>query len=232
MLSHNFDPRPASLTERRAGFDVRLAPGQSWRLRVGVTCTGDGVPPPAGEPPGGEGPPALEAASDALRRTYRHSLADLDALRFQPFVDRSWSPPAAGLPWFMALFGRDSLITSYQALPFGPALAETTLESLASLQAGDMDDFHDAEPGKILHELRAGELVRFGDAPQGPYNGSHDATPLFLLLLDEYERWTGDLELVRRLEGTARGALDWIERYGDLDGDGYLEYRTRSPRGW
>jgi glycogen debranching enzyme len=235
-----FDPPPTSMTERSASFDLDLAPGESWEMRVVVTCSGDGVreraggrarPPAASPARGPHEPPVLEAASDDLRRTYRQSLADLVALRFQPFVDQPWTPPAAGLPWFMALFGRDSIITSYQALPFDPSLAATTLESLAGLQAREMDDFHDAEPGKIPHELRVGELVRFGEAAQGPYYGTHDATPLFLVLLDEYERWTGDMDLVRRLESTARAAVEWIERYGDLDGDGYLEYRRRSPRG-
>ena len=118
-------------------------------------------------------------------------------------------PPAAGLPWFMALFGRDSLITSYQALPFQPHLALATLKALARLQARGWDDYHDAEPGKIPHELRAGELTALGDVPFGPYYGTHDATLLFLIVLDEYERWTGDAALVRRLEPTARAALDW-----------------------
>ncbi len=131
----------------------------------------------------------------------------------------------------MALFGRDSLITSYQALPFQAHLAQTTLEALSSMQATGMDDFRDAEPGKILHELRCGELARLGKVPHTPYYGTHDATPLLLILLDEYERWTGDAAFVRSLEPAARAALTWIERYGDLDGDGYLEYRTRSSKG-
>jgi glycogen debranching enzyme len=131
----------------------------------------------------------------------------------------------------MALFGRDSLITSYQALPFQAHLAQTTLEALAAMQATQTDDFRDAEPGKILHELRCGELAQLGKIPHTPYFGTHDATPLFLILLDEYERWTADTALVRDLEPAARAALTWIERYGDLDGDGYLEYRTRSSTG-
>jgi glycogen debranching enzyme len=130
----------------------------------------------------------------------------------------------------MTLFGRDPLWTAYMALPFHSTLAASTLETLASYQAEDYDDFADAEPGKILHELRRGKHVALGIDPS-PYYGTHDATPLFLTLLDEYERWTGDVDLVRRLEPNARAALAWIEGPGDLDGDGYLEYRSRSPRG-
>src|SRR2546421_46827 len=139
------------------------------------------------------------------------------------------SLPAAGLPWFMALFGRDSLIASYQALPFVPELCRTTLRALAHQQATEFDDFRDAEPGKILHELRHGELTHFGQRPQSPYYGSCDSTPLFLIVLDEYERWTGDVATVRELEQPARAALRWIEEYGDTNHDGYLDYQTRNP---
>ena len=128
----------------------------------------------------------------------------------------------------MAVFGRDSLITSYQALPFAPDLAETTLRVLAARQATQVDDFRDAEPGKILHEFRLGELTAFEERPHSPYYGSADSTPLFLILLDEYERWTGDADLVRELETEARAALDWIDDYGDRDGDGYVEYERRN----
>lgn len=136
--------------------------------------------------------------------------------------------PAAGLPWFMALFGRDSLITSFQALPYRPGLAATTLRVLAARQALDRDDFHEREPGKILHELRFGELTARGERPHSPYFGTADATPLFLILLDEYHRWSGDDELVRALEPNARAALSWIEDSGDRDGDGYVEYQCRN----
>jgi glycogen debranching enzyme len=124
----------------------------------------------------------------------------------------------------MALFGRDSLITSYQALPFAPELAETTLRLLASLQGTTVDAFRDEQPGRILHELRVGELTHFGERPHSPYYGTSDATPLWLVLLDETERWTGNGELVRELEPHARAALRWIDEYGDRDGDGYVEY--------
>jgi len=117
------------------------------------------------------------------------------------------------------------------ALPFQPHLAATTLEALAQLQATARDDYRDADPGKILHEVRRGWLATLGQTPHSTYYGSHDATPLFLILLDEYERWTGDRDLVRRLEPRARAAIAWIEGPGDPDGDGYLEYQTRSSKG-
>jgi len=230
-----------------ARFDVVLGPREQWSTCVDIFCiVGDEEHGPrTGH--GGFGKlrpqmplslaewidaaPRLETDHDALAHTYRHSLVDLAALQFRPLERLEGSLPAAGLPWFMALFGRDSLITAYQTLPFEPQLAATTLETLAAYQATDDDEFRDAEPGKILHELRCGVLTSLGEMPHSPYYGTHDATPLFLVLLDEYERWTGDVELVRRLEPAARAALGWIEGPGDPDGDGYLEYRTRSTKG-
>jgi glycogen debranching enzyme len=175
--------------------------------------------------------PRLATDSDPLRHLYHQSLEDLAALRFYPHLsDEDEALPAAGLPWFMTLFGRDSLITSYQAIAFRPELAATTLRTLASRQGTRYDDFKDEEPGKILHEIRFGELAATGIQPHAPYYGSADATPLFLILLDEYERWSGDSRLVAALEPNARAALAWIDEYGDLDGDGYVEYQTRNPR--
>ena len=175
------------------------------------------------------GAPALEAEDPALERTYRTSLSDLGALRMRPDLDKGPTLPAAGLPWFMALFGRDSLITSLQALPYLPGLAATTLRVLAARQAEARDDFQEQEPGKILHELRFGELTWRRERPHSPYFGSADATPLFLILLDEYHLWSGDDSLVRELEPNARAALDWIADSGDRDGDGYVEYERRNP---
>jgi glycogen debranching enzyme len=171
----------------------------------------------------------LDTDWDPLRRTYERSLVDLAALRFHPLILPERAMPAAGLPWFMTIFGRDSLITSYQVLPFAPELAETTLLVLATRQGRNVDHFRDEEPGKILHEVRFGELTAFEERPHSPYYGSADSTPLYLILLDEYERWTGDAQLVRDLEGPARAALSWIDEYGDRDGDGYVEYERRDP---
>ena len=177
------------------------------------------------------GAPDLVSSWRQLEEVYGRSLVDLAALRFYPAVLREGQAvPAAGLPWFMALFGRDSLITSYQALPYVPELAQATLTSLALFQATADDAFRDAEPGKILHELRFGELTAFEERPHSPYYGSVDATPLFLIVLDEYERWTGDTALVRRFEPEARAALEWIDHHGDLDGDGYVEYQRRNTK--
>jgi glycogen debranching enzyme len=174
--------------------------------------------------------PRLQTDDDTLRQVYRRSLTDLAALRFYPDIAvRDASLPAAGLPWFMTLFGRDSLITSYEALPFRPELARTTLTTLATRQGTTVDAFRDEEPGKVLHEIRFGELTATGLSPHSPYYGTADATPLFLVLLDEYERWTGDTALAKALEPAARAALEWIDRYGDLDGDGYVEYAARNP---
>ena len=138
---------------------------------------------------------------------------------------------AAGVPWFSTLFGRDSLISSLQMVPFRPQLGVETLTVLAARQATELDEWRDAEPGKILHELRVGEMAATKELPHSPYYGSVDATPLWLVLLGEVYDWTGDRELVDRLWPNALAALDWIDRYGDRDGDGFVEYERRTDHG-
>ncbi|MFC3499438.1 glycogen debranching N-terminal domain-containing protein [Micromonospora krabiensis] len=164
-----------------------------------------------------------------LATAYETSVRDLGSLRYESIAFGS-QLIAAGLPWFMTLFGRDSIFTALQALPFLPHLVPSTIAILAGLQGSRLDDFRDEEPGKILHELRYGELAGFEEQPHSPYYGSADSTPLFVILLDEYERWTGDQQLVRRLEVQARAALDWIDTYGNSRGTGYIYYQTRNPR--
>ncbi|MFL6020696.1 MAG: glycogen debranching N-terminal domain-containing protein [Gaiellaceae bacterium] len=172
--------------------------------------------------------PQLECDWEPLKNIYRRSLVDLAALRFSPPIARGRALPAAGLPWFMTMFGRDSILTSLQALPFLPTLAETTLRALGEWQGSRRDAFRDEDPGRILHELRYGELTAFEERPHSAYYGSVDATPLYVVLLDEYERWTGDRRLVREMEYETRAALRWIDEYADLQGNGYISYKRRN----
>jgi glycogen debranching enzyme len=174
--------------------------------------------------------PRLESDWEPLGRTYRRSLVDLAALRFSPIIAHGRSLPAAGLPWFMTMFGRDSIFTSLQALPFTPELAATTLRVLGQWQGSRVDDFRDEDPGRILHEMRFGEMTAFEERPHSPYFGCADATPLYVVLLDEYERWTGDRTLVRDLEHVARAAIAWIDDFADLMGNGYLWYQRRNEQ--
>ena len=172
----------------------------------------------------------IRSDGELLDLAIRRSIADLRLLRNDGPM-RGEHYVAAGVPWFATLFGRDSIITSLQILPFMPDVARETLRVLADWQATEDDPERDMEPGKILHELRIGELARAGELPHRPYYGSSDATPLGLILLDETYRWTGDLQLVRDLWPNALAALEWIDRWGDRDGDGFVEYQRRTPAG-
>jgi len=174
--------------------------------------------------------PRLESDWEPLEPIYHRCLTDLAALRFSTLTMPDRALPAAGLPWFMTIFGRDSIFTSLQALPFTPELAATTLMALAERQGTRIDDFRDEDPGRILHEMRYGEMTAFEERPHSPYYGNADATPLFVVLLDEYERWTGDTKLVKHLEHAARAALSWIDDYADLQGNGYVSYQRRNTK--
>jgi glycogen debranching enzyme len=234
--------QPAEIDETGFTFRMRLDPHSEWNTCVFVQPVTDRVlaikyrhNDEEAKPNIGmsldqflDDAPGLDTDWDSLEHIYERSLIDLAALRFYSELAPDAALPAAGLPWFMTVFGRDSLLTSFQALPFTPELAQTTLRVLAARQATEIDDFRDAEPGKILHEIRFGELTSFGERPHSPYYGTADATPLFLVLLEETERWTGDAELVRELEPAARAALAWIDFHGDADGDGYVEYERRN----
>jgi glycogen debranching enzyme len=163
-----------------------------------------------------------------FNRILRRSLDDLELLHSE--LDGQ-SYYAAGVPWFATLFGRDSLITAFQTLSFVPGIAEQTLRLLAGHLGREYNDERDEEPGKVLHELRVGEPAALGETPFARYYGSVDATPLFLCLLGQYADWSGNLDLFRELREPATAALEWIDRYGDLDGDGFVEYLRRSPQG-
>jgi glycogen debranching enzyme len=229
---------PAKFDRKGLSFKVRVPPQGEWStdLQVSIPLLGalGGLPREAkrdlsvGLDRWVRNAPRLECDWEPLRHTYRRSLVDLAALRFSPLTAGRTSLPAAGLPWFMTMFGRDSIFTSLQALPFTPELAATTLRELGSRQGTRIDDFRDEDPGRILHEMRYGELTAFEERPHSPYYGSADATPLYLVLLDEYERWTGDRKLVREFEVEARAALRWIDEYANLQDNGYIAYRRRN----
>jgi glycogen debranching enzyme len=172
--------------------------------------------------------PALELDDELVDRVLRRSLLDLRLLASDLDGQRYY---AAGVPWYATLFGRDSIVTALEMLAFDPAMAENTLRLLAGRLGGQVDDEHDEEPGKVLHELRLGELAERGLTSLARYYGTVDATPLFLCLLCEHADWTGSLDLFRDLRPQVEAALGWIDEFGDLDGDGLLEYRRRSSSG-
>ena len=235
--------RPGTIDGSTARFDLDLGPREPWELRIDVvtSLTGTESLPLAVERRFGEGRAHVQASLDAwhlsvprlrtthddLARSYSQSLADLAALRMRTGNGLGMLP-AAGMPWFMTVFGRDTLITSLQTMLLGPELATASLDALASLQARDDDPAIDAEPGKIVHELRRG---RAAETWFGTYYGTVDATPLFLVLLSEVWRWSGDSEIVERLREPALAALRWVDEYGDRDGDCFVEYERRTPRG-
>jgi glycogen debranching enzyme len=241
---------PPTLEDGEATFLVDLPAGGSWNVRITVGFEGcatahrPAVPDAAAEVDEPElaaardmerwfsSFPVLRASSDTLERMYRQAIEDLAALRLT--IQPNGEPltlPAAGLPWFMTIFGRDTLITAYEALPFAPRLAEGALGALARLQGARVDERHDEEPGKILHEIRSGPLTVSGALPYDPYYGTVDATPLWLVLLSEHERWTGDASVVDDLWPNTSRALAWIDDNLARSVTGYVEYRTRSPVG-
>lgn len=214
----------------RVYFDVALAPNETWEVVVTLTPI-----PPAGPPitstevaeEHAGHPQRARIVTDhpALNRTIERAADDL-AMLHTSFPDGRLI--AAGIPWFVAPFGRDSLIVSLQTLHLAPARAAETLRTLAALQGERVDPFREEEPGKILHEMRYGEMARLGDIPHTPYYGSVDATPLFVMLFAETVRWTGDRALYDELLPHVQRALQWMETYGDRDGDGLIEYSTQA----
>jgi len=235
----------------RISFLVELKPGQSWHacLLYDVTA-GVGKAKTTHRAPThcighhNSGEPAdrladwhktvmtIETSNEEFYRFYRQSLDDMAALRL-PIGGASHAEfiPAAGVPWFLALFGRDTLIVSLQNAMVHHDFARGALKILGDLQARERDDYRDAEPGKILHEMRRGELAHFKLIPHTPYYGTADATILYLMVLHKAWRCTGDLDLVKEFLPVAERCLTWIDKYGDRDGDGFQEYQTRSPAG-
>jgi glycogen debranching enzyme len=232
----------------RISFDISLGPAETWHCCL-LYDLFDGQTKHAaprdciGESHRSKHAESLEAwqrtvlkirtSNEEFYRCFTQGVADMAALRL-PIrgTDHMVFVPAAGLPWFVALFGRDSLIVSLQTMLVYPDFARGALDVLGAYQAQQRDDYRDAEPGKILHELRYGELAHFRLIPHTPYYGTSDATPLYLVALHAAWRATGDRSLIEKHLGTAEGCLAWIDNYGDRDGDGLQEYQTRSSAGY
>ncbi len=227
-------------------FDVVLEPGQTWGGCINHIALADGdVLEPrhtnadidvteAGKVLANflDVSTQLQASNAEIASTYRQALIDMGALRIA-FEDNSKSywMPAAGLPWFVAVFGRDSIIVGLQTMAVNPEFARGTLVRLAQLQATEVDDWRDAQPGKILHEIRQGELAQLHEVPHTPYYGTVEATILWIVTLAEAYRWTADVALLEGCQKPLERALNWIDQYGDFDGDGFVEYLTRSQDG-
>jgi glycogen debranching enzyme len=224
-------------------WDVRLDVRESISLWITVTPTGaTGIGGGKAEPTAVRAAAVLEAEhaewvgacaqitteNELFDRLVDASARDLYALMMPVGAERL---PAAGIPWYVAPFGRDSLLSACEALMINPEVARGTLLVLAGLQSQTDEGWRDAEPGKIPHELRIGELARTGRIPHTPYYGTVDATPLFLMVAGGYYRWTLDLETMVRLRPALDAALRWIDQWGDRDGDGFVEYQRRAPAG-
>jgi glycogen debranching enzyme len=227
-----FSPEPDLVVANRAVWQLPLSAAGSAQIDVVITASHDGpARVPARRPPEPPLRPIAtrivtdNAAFDAL---ITRSIVDLEMLLTETPVGHV---PYAGVPWYVAPFGRDSLITSLQLLPFAPEVAAATLRFLAAWQGRTLDPFRDEEPGKILHEYRRGEMANCREIPFVPYYGTIDATPLFIIVLAEYARWTADRTLIRELWPSVLDALAWMHTSGDRDRDGYLEYATSSPLG-
>jgi glycogen debranching enzyme len=234
-------PAPTAWTGPEARYALRLEPGDEFHLYCTVACEIEGRRPARAS----FYDEALRAAGDARATQER---AKCRIASSNPLVDR-WLDrstadiamlttelptgpyPFAGVPWYSTIFGRDGLITAREYLWVDPALARGVLACLAAMQAIDDDPQRDAEPGKILHEARRCEMANTGEVPFGRYYGSVDATPLFVALAGAYWRRTGDLAFIRQIWPSLLAALRWIDGRGDLDGDGFVEYARRSPRG-
>jgi glycogen debranching enzyme len=243
QTSIHMDPAPAEIVDQTARWELKLLPLKQFRIELRVTPRVEGRPNRAAAnrdlaaslrhrrqtfSEWESHATSFRSSNEVFDQTMRTATADFHALQIP---DGDEHVIAAGIPWFATMFGRDSIIAAYQSLSLNPRLACDTLRVLARYQGKEVNDWRDEQPGKILHEYRDGEMTRNGELPFGPYFGSVDATPLFLILLSETYNWTADEELVRELLPAAYRSLHWIDQFGDFDNDGFVEYLRRSPRG-
>ena len=225
-----FEPAPTRRSTSTAIYEMRLAPGRSLSLFFTIECHGSKSPKRVGffkglksanrERKSGSAT-TIETSNEVLNEALRRATADLHMLTTRT---AEGPYPYAGTPWFSTTFGRDGLITAIQTLWFDPSVAKGVLLRLAAYQAATTDDSSDAQPGKILHEMRGGEMAALKEVPFGLYYGSVDSTPLFVLLAGLYTQRTGDERTLRGLWPAIKRALSWMETEGDPDGDGFLEY--------
>jgi glycogen debranching enzyme len=232
-------PGAVASDQGRLRASIALAPAEETELHVRYTLSGPnrgtGAAAQASATSAGaeadawlEDRPRIAVDDELIDRVLRRCLLDLRLLASELDGRRYY---AAGVPWYATLFGRDSIIAALQTLAFDPEMAEDTLRVLASLQGTELDDERDEEPGKVLHELRRGEVADAGLTPFARYYGTVDASSLFLCLLCEHADWTGSMRVFQDLRPHIEAALEWIDRFADLDGDGLLEYRCRSSAG-
>src|SRR6266536_252805 len=237
-----FDPPPTRLNESVATFQIRLEAGKDASYRCAIACEVDGDSRqhvrPCYESVVEEAASALECVrarepqiftgNEQFNDWLNRSLADLHMMR----TETPYGPyPYAGVPWFSTVFGRDGIITALQCLWFDPSIARGVLAYLAATQADAHNPEQDAEPGKVIHEIRADEMATLGEVPFKRYYGSIDATPLFIMLAGAYYTRTGDRAFVESIWPNVERALAWIDHYGDVDGDGFVEYARRSKLG-
>ena len=246
-INVRFSPQPDRRAGPKAHYNISLQPGETKEIMISLivveSTDRDEIQPRPREQPD---LPRIEAllhrsADDWLKR---QTVVESDSLALNRLVTRSFRDLRmlrntlegreyfdAGIPWFVTLFGRDSLITAIQALSYDPTIAENMLRLLAGFQGTEVNEWQDEQPGKIIHELRVGELANLGEVPHAHYYGTVDATPLFLILMAMHARWTGRLDVFRDLRENDERALRWIDKYGDITGDGFVQYESRSEHG-
>lgn len=235
-----FTPKPQWLTTASAAFDCSIAPQQSALIHVAIACERDSVTRHI---------LLFDRAREEVREELESQIAqylkiETNSTRFNALVRRATADlhmlttvlptgpyPYAGVPWFNTPFGRDGIITAMECLMVNPGLARGVLAYLAHTQASEVIPEQDAEPGKILHETRSGEMAALGEMPFARYYGTVDATPLFVMLAGEYLERTGDRQFIEGIWRNVEAALEWMQRYGDCDGDGFIEYQGHARNG-